>query len=130
MATPAPSSCSLCCGCGSAGLSKGDRRSVNNSIHVLHTWKVFLGEISKNCDAYCGSELMMCRKCFSKYERYETIKKSIIDNLVQAMTIVPESEETTSASAAKRPKTGPISSLPAISSTSSSPDVAVSCFCL
>lgn len=119
MASLSPS----CCGCGALGLKSGERRSVNNSGIVLSVWRTSLEEIGGNFEDFSGKSLMMCRKCFSAYERLHCLKKSVTDNLAQAMSaLVPDDI----AGASKRPRIDPV--LPAINpvSASSSPDVAVS----
>ncbi len=80
----------------------------------------FLEEIGKSIDVFSGRDaLMVCRKCFSSYERYENLRKTIKNNLMYAMSVaVPVAVPESITSAAKRPRIE--------ASTSSSPDVAVS----
>ena len=75
----------------------------------------------------------MCRKCFAAYERYQALQKSLLSNLKKALGVIPS----TFCSMAKRirvdsrrpvisPLVPPLQQ--ASSSTTASPDVAVSFF--
>lgn len=70
----------------------------------------------------CGGK--MCRKCVMLYERYHTLQNSPLANLKTALGVgfVPKQPRTE----AKMPVYPHLSLLPASSSTSTSPDVAVS----
>ena len=109
-------------GSGMSPLKKGERRSVNNSTIVMNSWKQFLDALGKDFDVFRGKDIMMCRKCFSAYERYGSLQKSISENLMHAMDVI----ELEAISAAKRPRMN--TPVPSQASTSSSPDVAVSFF--
>ena len=75
----------------------------------------------------------MCRKCFTAYERYQALQKSILSNLKIALGVIPS----TFSSRSKRLRVEsrrPVISVPvpllqqASSSTTASPDVAVSIY--
>ena len=80
------SSCS-CCACG-IGLMVGNRRAVKNSPLAMNSWRNLVEEIGKDLDVYSGKELWMCKKCFSTYERYARLKKTITDTLAHTMGVV------------------------------------------
>ena len=103
-------------------LNKGERRSANNSTTVMNSWKQFLDALGKDFDVFRGKDIMMCRKCFSTYEGYGSLQKSISENLMHAIDVI----ELEGISAAKRPRMN--TPVPFQASTSSSPDVAESFF--
>ena len=112
-----------CCGCGILELKSRERRSINNSEVVLHTWRSCLEEIGKEFDDFCEKNLMMCRKCFSAYERLYSLKKSVAENLVHAMSVLAPEDI---ASGSKRPRIDvPVLTANPVSTTTDPPDVAV-----
>ena len=114
------STASSCCACG-IGLMVGNRRAVKNSPLAMNSWRDLMEEIGRDLDVFSGNELWMCKKCFSTYERYAKLKKTITDALAGAMGVVVQDSL---GSAPKRPRVD----FPPLSQacTSSSPDVAVS----
>ena len=116
-----------CCGCGILELKSRERRSINNSEVVLHTWRSCLEEIGKEFDDFSEKNLMMCRKCFSAYERLYSLKKSVAENLVHAMSVLAPEDI---ASGSKRPRIDvPVLTANPVSTTTDPPDVAVSFCC-
>ena len=104
-----------CCGCGILELKSRERRSINNSEVVLHTWRSCLEEIGKEFDDFSEKNLMLCRKCFSAYERLYSLKKS--ENLVHAMSVLAPEDI---ASGSKRPRIDvPVLTANPVSTTSS-----------
>ena len=96
------------------------RLAMKNSELVMSSWKSLMEEIGKNLDDFSGRELWMCKKCFSSYQRFGALKKSLASALLH---VEPENFS----SASKRPRVHP----PALfqpSSSSASPDVAESSY--
>ena len=136
-----------CVGCGSDIASRpADRRNLQSSAsgHVITAWKTLLeyivdqegSEIDVDNIVSGGEDPVrggrMCRKCFSAYERYQTLQRSLMSNLKKALDVLPSA----STSVAKRLRvasqsatSAPLPPLqPGSSSMPVSPDVAVS-FC-
>ena len=112
-------SSSSCCACSSA-LVVGNRRGVNNSEVVSKSWKNLMEDIGKNLNVFGESELWMCKKCFSSYQRFGALRKTLVDALLH---VEPENLS----SAPKRPRVHPPAHFQAQAcSSSASPDVAVS----
>lgn len=137
-----------CVGCGSDSTSRSaDRRSLQSaaSEHVATAWRALLEDAVDQEESDIVDTLVsggenpaqggrMCRKCFKAYEHYQSLQKSLVSNLKKAIDVIVP---TTLSSSAKRLRVEssvsrsdiPTSVLPpqASSSTSASPDVAVSC---
>ena len=133
----------VCLGCGDE-LKVKDRRVLgsDSSKHVLQVWRSFFEEkleelgIREDVDTDSlvkgsGDEKKagkVCRKCFSAFERYEKLRRSIeksIEDVLEAM--VPDLE----VPSPKRQREGPPTSRPFFASSSQpgssqSPNVMVS----
>ena len=123
-----------CVGCGSDLTSRStDRRSLQSSAseHVATVWKALLEHMvdQEGSDTDIDVDEIvsggrMCRKCFTAYERYQTLEKSLLSNLKKALGLLPS----TLSSSTKRLRVEsrrPAISEQASSSTSASPDVTV-----
>lgn len=139
----APSSV-YCVGC-SIICKSSDRRSLTGAEpSVLSTWReLLMHELQNDPDTELDadqtiSKLLqnprLCRKCFSAFDRFSSLHKSITDNLKKVIEVIPCCSQT---AGRKRPRlelcTGFPSSMASISSSTSttsshdvSPDVAVS----
>ena len=75
---------SLCVGCGSDLTDRtSDRRSWQSNEAVLNTWKAIITEVCGDRDYDCSAGIRngkMCRKCFSAYQRYQSLRDSIKEN--------------------------------------------------
>ena len=123
-----------CVGCGSDLTSRStDRRSLQSSAseHVATVWKALLEHMvdQEGSDTDIDVDEIvsggrMCRKCFTAYERYHTLEKSLLSNLKKTLGLLPS----TLSSSTKRLRVEsrrPAISEQASSSTSVSPDVTV-----
>ena len=123
-----------CVGCGSDLTSRStDRRSLKSSAseHVATVWKALLEHMvdQEGSDTDIDVDEIvsggrMCRKCFTAYERYQTLEKSLLSNLKKALGLLPS----TLSSSTKRLRVEsrrPAISEQASSSTSAPPDVMV-----
>ena len=145
----------FCVGCGSDLTNKStDRRNLRSAVaeHVATIWKELLEQIvdeeESNVDIDASKIISgdkeparggrMCRKCFKAYEHYHALHKSLVSNLKKALDVLVS---TTLSSSAKRSRLESVESKPRAStstcmlpvqqvssSTSASPDVAVSFF--
>ena len=69
----------LRCGCAT---KKGERRDFTRNEAVFNLWKNFAEEPKK--DLVVPMSLMMCKKCFTAFERYHTPAKLIINKMKKA----------------------------------------------
>ena len=87
---------SLCVGCGSDLTDRtSDRRSLQSNEAVLSTWKAIIIEVCGDRDYDCSAGIRnakMCRKCFSAFQRYQSLRDSIKENAKNFL--VPHSQPT------------------------------------
>ena len=101
---------------------EGREKKCQQFYNCYEFLEAIFGSLGKDFNVFRGKDIMMCRKCFSAYERYGSLQKSISENLMHAMDVI----ELEATSADKRPRMN--TPVPSQASTSSSPDVAVSFF--
>ena len=71
-----------CCGCGNDVTEKRNKRRLLSSAksqHVLSVWNGFLDKFSVSLGELSPGYL--CKSCFSTYERYINLQRSIEENL-------------------------------------------------
>ena len=81
-----------CCGCGNDVTEKRNKRRLLSSAksqHVLSVWNGFLDKFSVSLGELSPGYL--CRSCFSTYERYINLQRSIEENLENALEAVEKS---------------------------------------
>ena len=124
----ASTSCSSsdCAGCGCA-TKKGERRDFTRNEAVFNLWKNFAEELKE--DLVVPMSLMMCKKCFSAFERYHTLATLIINNMKKALSVLKQDVELPAIKKARLDFDAGRESFPS-SSSSLSPGVAVSIFLL
>ena len=123
-----------CVGCGSDLTSRStDRISLQSSAseHVATAWKALLERIVDQEGSDTDIDLdeivsggRMCIKCFTEYERYQTLEKSLLSNLKKALGVLPSTLSSSTKRLRVESRKPAISAL-ASSSTFASPDVTV-----
>ena len=79
----------LCLGCGEdIGGQSSNRRSLNSSSRVQDVWKqLFQKKLEEKSidlglgDVLLSEVILMCRSCFSAFERFSKLQQSIETNL-------------------------------------------------
>ena len=83
-----------CAGC-SCATKKGERRDFTGNEAVFDLWRNFAEELKEDLDKvlFLASHLMMCKKCFSAFERYHTLAKLIINKMKKALSVLKQDVE-------------------------------------
>lgn len=86
----------LCLGCGEDLAQRAaDRRALQGppAEGVVDAWKAVFENVQDDDDRLCADTLLagrevpgkMCRKCFSGYERFSKLHKTLHDNVARAI---------------------------------------------
>ncbi len=90
----------FCLGCGSDVTDRtADRRSLQSAVsaRVVPILRAFLHELLDEEESEVDAEALisggdqggrMCRRCFSAFDRHRTLRKSIMDNLREALDVI------------------------------------------
>ena len=98
----------LCAGCGDdLSARQSDRRSLGSAgaVKVLHAWREFLKKLGRGDreEELVGSgNVVMCRKCYSSYERYQKLQREIESKLQCTLSATEHQHP-----ASKRPRLDP-----------------------